>query len=407
MKVLMSAYACEPGKGSEEGIGWNWARQVALRNECFLLTRRNNVEAVRATAKAEGLTTLHVIPYDLPYWMRFWKRKGRGAVAYFYLWQLGAGSLARRLDREYDFDVLHHTTFASSWIPSGLSLVGKPFVWGPVGQHPRIPRQFLRHASRRLRWGETAKALLKKFLLRCDPLLRLTMRRARVILSLGSEFETQDLPRGSAPLIRMPACGVDRVDTPVRKEGLSILFAGRLVELKGPRLALCAFAECYRDHPEMSMSFLGEGPLREALQQRAADQGLQGAVHFLGELPHERVFEYFREAEIFLFPSFEGAGMVVPEAMASGAVVLCLDFGGPGDMVAGGRGMSVPVCPTEEETVSELARALRRLVENAELRQGIRERALTWVREEMLWSRKGERLQGIYRKVLASGESES
>ncbi len=153
MKVLLSAYACEPGVGSEGGIGWNWTRQVALRNPCVLITRKNNVQAIRAAAEREGLDNLRVVGFDLPYWMRFWKRKGRGALAYFYLWQLSQIPLARRLDREHDFDLVQHLTFASSWIPSGLAFVGKPFLWGPVGQHPRIPQAFVDGAeSRREGW---------------------------------------------------------------------------------------------------------------------------------------------------------------------------------------------------------------------------------------------------------------
>ena len=39
MKVLISAYSCEPGRGSERGVGWNVAREVARRHEVWVLTR--------------------------------------------------------------------------------------------------------------------------------------------------------------------------------------------------------------------------------------------------------------------------------------------------------------------------------------------------------------------------------
>ena len=70
MKVLATAYACEPGLGSEAGIGWNWTRQIARRHELVLITRENNVEAIERAAAAEGLD-LTVVGHDLPYWMRF------------------------------------------------------------------------------------------------------------------------------------------------------------------------------------------------------------------------------------------------------------------------------------------------------------------------------------------------
>lgn len=400
MKILMTAYACEPGRGSEEGIGWNWVRQVALRNECFVVTRKNNVDAICSARDAEGIAGLTVVGFDLPAWMRFWKRGSRGAMAYFYLWQLAVGVLARRLDKRHGFDLVHHTTFASSWIPSGLAFVGKPFVWGPVGQHPRVPRFALRRFSRALLVTEGLKAAVKWTALHCDPFLRATMRRADRVLSLGSEFESHLNRAERLPLVRLPACGVDEIRTGP-KTGGRILFSGRLVPLKGPTLALAAFARAFEDHPEIEMSFMGDGPLRTQLEEQARALGVNHAVTFRGRCPFEEALEVMSEADIFLFPSFEGAGMVVPEAMASGAVVLCLDFGGPGDMVAGGRGMAVPVGRTEEDAVAALAEGLQTLLSSPELCESLRKKAESWVREEMLWDRKGDRLQSIYESVLS------
>ena len=92
--------------------------------------------------------------------------------------------------------------------------------------------------------------------------------------------------------------------------------------------------------------------------------------------------------------------MVVPEAMAAGAVVLCLDFGGPGDMVAGERGIAVEVGKTKEQTSANLAAGLDRLLGSAELRTELRGIAKQWVDSEMLWHKKGERMQEIHSSVM-------
>jgi len=400
LRVLLSAYACEPGVGSEGGIGWNWTREVARRNDCVLVTRKNNVEAIRAAAQREDLERLEVVGHDLPMWMRFWKRGGRGAMAYFYLWQLSLARVARRLDRERDFDLVQHVTFASSWIPSGLAFVNKPFVWGPVGQHPRIPKPFLVDAPLAARLAESAKAAVKRLCLTVDPFLRHTMRRARRVLSLGSEFEDSSTLPKSARVERLHACGVDAL-APGVKSGGHVLFSGRLVRLKGPELALEAFATAHAKHTGARLTFLGEGPLETQLRQRAEALGITGAVTFAGKLPLHDALAQMGAADIFLFPSFEGAGMVVPEAMATGAVVLCLDFGGPGDMVAEGRGLAVPVGATKAQACANLAAGLDELLGDpmrcAQLRSG----AEDWIRSDMLWSQKGARLQGIYEAVMA------
>ena len=90
MKVLMSAYACEPGKGSEPAVGWNWALQAARRHEVWVLTRGNNREAIEAELAESPVGNLHFVYHDLPRWASFWKRGGRGLHLYYLLWQLTA-----------------------------------------------------------------------------------------------------------------------------------------------------------------------------------------------------------------------------------------------------------------------------------------------------------------------------
>lgn len=399
-RVLVSAYACEPGAGSEGGIGWNWAREIAERHEVWLVTRENNVERVRAAARELGLERLHVEGFDLPRWARWWKRGERGAMLYFYLWQLAVGVRARALDRRHDFDVVHHVTFASSWIPSGLSFVGKPFVWGPVGRHARVPDRFLDRRNWRARAAELAKAALKRVCELTDPMLWLTRKRADLILSIGEDF-ARELPRPWRKKTRaFLACGTELERLPssrfARSPGFRVLYAGRLVDLKGVRLALEAFAHFTVRAPEATFTLIGDGPCRAALEARARELGLDDRITFAGKVPREEVLAAMRAADVFLFPSFEGAGMVVVEAFACGAPVVCLDFGGPGEMAADGRGLTVKVARDVDATVAGLADALLRLRSDEELRVALARRAHGWAHEHATWPAKGAHIDEFY-----------
>ena len=42
LRILLSAYACEPDRGSEPGVGWNWVRHLAREHEVWVITRSNN-----------------------------------------------------------------------------------------------------------------------------------------------------------------------------------------------------------------------------------------------------------------------------------------------------------------------------------------------------------------------------
>lgn len=403
-RVLLSAYACEPGLGSESGIGWNWTRQVAQRFDTWLITRENNVEKVEAQARLEGLERLHVVGFDLPVWARFWKRRSRGAMAYFYLWQLSVARMAQHLDAQVGFDVVHHLTFASSWIPSGLAELNKPFVWGPVGQHPRVPDRFLMPGDLRARLAELGKAAVKNTLLAFDPFLRRTQQRADRILSLGGEFSGRLAPDLRPKLVPCLACGTTSRSLPAgrfeRGETFRVLYAGRLVDLKGVRLAVEAFARLAQRFPKARLDLVGEGPRRSWIESRVAELGLERSVTLHGNLPHEQALERMFAADVFLFPSFEGAGMVVPEAMAAGNPVVCLDFGGPGEMVGVERGLRVPVGESPGATVAALAEALEHLATNEALRRRLAQAAAEWAAAETSWDSKGRHLEEIYEAAV-------
>src|SRR5439155_23557282 len=100
LKVLVSAYACEPGKGSEPYVGWNLPLQLSYHHEIWVLTRSNNRECIEAELQRNPQPGLHIAYLDLPRWASFWKKGRRGIHLYYFLWQVRAFFVARRLHRE-------------------------------------------------------------------------------------------------------------------------------------------------------------------------------------------------------------------------------------------------------------------------------------------------------------------
>lgn len=404
MRILVTAYSCEPNMGSEPGTGWNWVKQIATRHECHLITRENNVEAIEAEAARCGLTKLVVHGFDLPLWARFWKRGQRGSSLYYYLWQLGLVRLAKRLDNQYDFEVVHHVTYVANYLPSGLAFLRKPFVWGPVGQHPRIPRAFVRRSDFRLQLGEALKASIKWLFRHADPLFRKTLQNSDLILSLSESFKHGLARSDASKVVSFTAIGVDEARHQqcqgLVRDSFEVLYSGRLIELKGVRLVLAAFAEFAQREPAARLRLIGEGPLASALMQSARRLGIESRVRFDGRVPYEEALEAMHSADVFLFPSFEGAGMVVIEAMAAGTPVICLDYGGPGDMVGEDRGIKVALGSTFNDTARGLGDALSQLRSDASLRCRINRTALAWINEHMTWDAKGEQLDRFYTRAI-------
>jgi len=86
--ILITAYAVNPYKGSEDGIAWNIIKESAKHQKVIAITRENNQIAIEQYMKEHPLsseTSLEWAYFDLPLWMRFWKKGGRGALLYHYL----------------------------------------------------------------------------------------------------------------------------------------------------------------------------------------------------------------------------------------------------------------------------------------------------------------------------------
>ena len=88
--ILLSAYACEPNKGSEPEVGWQWAINLSkLGHSVYVVTRRNNRKNIEKSKKNENLNFIY---YDLHPWLiSLLSRKGNPnfSFLYFYFWQLG------------------------------------------------------------------------------------------------------------------------------------------------------------------------------------------------------------------------------------------------------------------------------------------------------------------------------
>lgn len=355
MKVLVSAYACEPGGGSEPGAGWAWVRAAALHHEVWLLTRANNAPLIEEALAREGGLRLHPVYLDLPAHLRRWKRGSRGVHLYYLLWQALALREGRRLEREHHFDVAHHLTFAVDWMPAAVAWIpGVPLVWGPVGGSARSPRGLWHWLGLRGAVREVVREGLTRVMRRVagDP----TARRAAIVVAQNREVLARFRASGLVALepnvaLDLPALGQGGRGGP---ESPRAAYAGRLLPLKGLRLALDCLAR-----PELaawSLDIFGDGPEREALQRRAKRSGVEARVAFHGQRPREEVRRAIASADAFLFPSLhDAAGWSVGEALVAGTPVVCLDRGGPAVLVESGPGIAVA---SQGDVVAGLARAL-------------------------------------------------
>src|SRR5438067_2232988 len=108
LKVLISAYACEPQKGSEPEVGWQWAVQMARFHDVTVVTRTNNRGGIEGELR--NLGDKHPLPrfvyHDLGPRMLALKKRFKLTRFYYTRWQKAAWAVIERLHKTERYDVL-------------------------------------------------------------------------------------------------------------------------------------------------------------------------------------------------------------------------------------------------------------------------------------------------------------
>ncbi|MGE0622625.1 MAG: glycosyltransferase family 4 protein [Pseudomonadales bacterium] len=181
--------------------------------------------------------------------------------------------------------------------------------------------------------------------------------------------------------------------------GAKLLYVGRIVRTKGLRDAITALSMIPKTL-KWRLDVLGDGDDREYCENLVSQLRLRDAIHFHGRVPRSIVDGYYRNADLFLFPSFrEPSGNVVIEALSHGLPVITSSIGGPGFAVDGSCGRTIrAVSPQQysKDIAKALLELLRDPIEMSRLSCGAIER----VKSEYLWSNKAQRMLQIYRDVV-------
>jgi len=411
MKVLISAYACEPGKGSEPGVGWNFVRQVARFHDVWVLTQEEARLGINASLANEPLPNVRFVYLDPPPWTLLWMKGRRGLQLHYYLWQRAAYSAGRSLHREVGFDLIHHITWVRYWMPSFLSLLPVPFLWGPVGGGESSPRAFWWSSSPRGKTFELARDFARK-LGELDPFVRHTARKAALGLATTEETAKRMRKLGCRNVSVVSEAGLaqDEIGSlsriPQNQDGpFRLISVGRLVNWKGFHMAVQAFAEFHRQFPRSEYWVIGDGPERTRLEKLAQDLGVGKSVTVWGAMPRIQVLEKLADCNVLIHPSLhDSGGWVCLEAMAAARPVICLDLGGPGLQVTDETGIKVkPNNP--HEVVADLAKAIVRLAQDPDLRFRMGEASRKRVKDDFDWNSKGDLMSAIYKVTVPASDS--
>ncbi|HEV3027684.1 MAG TPA: glycosyltransferase family 4 protein, partial [Planctomycetota bacterium] len=324
------------------------------------------------------------------------------SLSYYYFEHLVWLRFEERL-RAGQFDLVHRLTPLNPVTPSLMATrcrrIGVPFVLGPLNGGVPWPRGFDAARRREREWLSYVRDAYRLL-----PGYRSTLRDAAALIIGSRDTWLQVPPSSRARCVYIPENAVDPLrfpDDPPRTPSarLRVIFLGRLVPYKGPDMLIEAAAPLIREG-RLELTLVGDGPERGNLEQQIRSCGVEAGVRLTGWVNQPEVHRHLAEADVMAFPSIrEFGGAVALEAMASGAVPIVMNYGGPGELVTASTGYLLEM-GNRSGIVDQLRSVLGKLaVDPGQLvprrRAGIRR-----VRARFTWLAKAAQVLEVYRWVL-------
>lgn len=399
--VLISAYACFPGHGSEPEVGWRWVLAAADVAEVVALVRDDCMPAIRAYERDHGAhPRITWIPLQGPFSMAGRNQRGNLIHIHYNAWQVAALRAARRIIAERRIDLVHHVTYVTFTYPSLLWACGRPFIFGPVAGADSIPRRLLGVLSPRARLREHLKRA-RDALVALNPLTALAVTRAARVVAVNGDnarflrrhFGVDPTVRPALVLPQLPAA-----DPSDDARGERLLYVGALLEWKGLALLLGALRRCREAGQVVALEICGDGPQRGRLQHLAAGLGVSDQITWHGHLPRAALAQRYRSARALCFPSLrDSGGFVLVEALAHGCPIICLDRGGASQIaLRPGGGQRVPIVDrerTERGLAAAISQAMAGAFHSESARASVEDFTQVGLRRF---------LEGLYREVLGA-----
>jgi glycosyltransferase involved in cell wall biosynthesis len=372
MKILLSAYSCEPNKGSESEVGWRWAKELSAKgNDVYVITRSNNQNTINEELSKINIKNLKFLYFDFPSWfIKIIKGKfNKFSYIYFYLWQIGIYLKFKKFIKNNNFDFIHHVTFVSYRFPSFLSLCNVPFIYGPLSGGEEVPIKLRKSFSLKNKIKERFRDLSNKFI-SISPFINMTLKRAIKII-VNTEHTKKKIPKSyhHKTFIEL-AIAIDEQKSNINQnidfdeEKLNLCFVGNYEHIKGINIILKIIKKLKIKNHKFFFNFIGSGSLEKYIKENLKKNEFEDCVKIHKKISQDKIFEFMKKNHVLVFPALrDSGGIVLLEAMSVGLPSAILDLGGPSQIINNECGIVInSKKKNEDEIANDFYFALKEVI---------------------------------------------
>ncbi len=416
LRVLLIIEQCNPELPSVPQLGYHFFQELDKRVFVTLCTHGRNENNLRKVHSSDNIVFCHESRFLNRYYRfisRLLNKMGANwplSHTLFYPLYAEFNRQAFRLFKDKiaqgEYDIVHAFTPIIPRYPVKLinSCHSTPFIFGPVNGGIPFPKGFSDIERR-----EFGNFNFLRNLCSILPNYRKTYIKADKVLA-GSTYTLNMLQR-------MFSLSDDRIElfcengvpsnffassdkNKTNKSKFELLFVGRLVPFKGIDLLIHALSRLDKELKEKArLTIVGEGTERKRLEQLSLELGINHLVTFTGFVNHKSIISYYKQSDLFCFPSVrEFGGAVVLEAMAAGLPCIVVDYGGIGEYVTEQTGFKIKP-ESKQYIINMLGEKIKLLIENSSLCNSMEEKGKERAMQ-FEWGNKIEKLLTIYDEVL-------
>ena len=396
-KIFVSAYACEPDKGSEIGVGWHWVLEMSRYFDLWVLTRKSNQKNIESWIHENPIySNIVFIYYDLPYYLRFWKKGLRGVRTYYTIWQKLSNSIVEQTMRNNDIRIYHLLTYGNAIWPASKYGQKQFFIWGPTSVGDTIQKEFSDHYFLKSRIIETLRRISVKFLF-LNKSFRRRCKDANLILC-KTENTFNFIPDNCKSKSKIfTDVAVNDIDASKfkssRRQNNSItryLAVGRLDAWRGFDLLIEAFSKAYHINKNIQLEIIGNGNDYLRLKRLIIKYKLESIISLCGKVSQEEYYFKMSNCNVVVNPCLKEGGVTVAfDSMSFGKPLICIKTGGYTNHFKDDYAFLIPLSK-RNETILKLKEGILLLTDKQiRIKMGNKSKKKC---EEYLWQNKGEKI---------------
>ena len=335
--IIITAYACEPYRGSEPEVGLKYIENTMRRNyKLTVITRENNRKNLVDYFKKD-YNKIKFIYFDLTLYLKWFTKKSIFIHLYYNLWQLKVAKIINKSINLNNISIIHHLTFINLRSLFSIQKFNKKIIIGPISGGELIDIKFYKYLSIRNIIWEQIRVLFYLLIKYRFLNYKLLKKSSKILISnkdciklIPKEFHNKiqifNQARIDNHLINTPKISNNKL--------FKLIFVGRLESFKGIKILLKIFFELLKKDNNFNLTIIGDGNMKNYIKNFINKNSLINKIDIIGFMKRNELISFYKKMDLMLFPSFrESAGLVVVEAMSQGMPTIGFDAHGVSEIL--------------------------------------------------------------------------